>query len=193
MIFLENLFKFNYRLLIIRSNESLVRHKDFRLFGAMNPASDIGKRNLPVNIRNRFTEIFVNEIDTEEDLIIVNQHVKTCIEKVWWSKNAHFMSPELKEIYNNSDSTSASNLSVNIASTTNQLTTSNLLHLPQPHQTGNYSSISTTAAVDIYAFGMVALEVRFYYFFLFFVDLSYCFSLLVHIFFVQFYFYILRK
>ncbi len=37
----------------------------------MNPASDIGKRNLPVNIRNRFTEIFVNELDTEEDLIIL--------------------------------------------------------------------------------------------------------------------------
>ena len=53
------------------SNESLIRHKDFRLFGAMNPASDIGKRNLPTNIRNRFTEIFVNELDNEEDLVVL--------------------------------------------------------------------------------------------------------------------------
>lgn len=37
----------------------------------MNPASDIGKRNLPDSIRNRFTEIFVNELDSEEDLIIL--------------------------------------------------------------------------------------------------------------------------
>ena len=53
------------------SNESLIRHKDFRLFGVMNPASDIGKRNLPINIRNRFTEIFVNELDSEDDLIVL--------------------------------------------------------------------------------------------------------------------------
>ena len=56
---------------IQRSTEPLVRHRDFRLFGAMNPASDIGKRNLPINIRNRFTEIFVEELDNEEDLSIL--------------------------------------------------------------------------------------------------------------------------
>jgi midasin len=33
--------------------EPLKRHPDFRIFGAMNPANDIGKRNLPSNIRNR--------------------------------------------------------------------------------------------------------------------------------------------
>lgn len=48
-----------------------MRHPGFRLFGAMNPASDIGKRNLPINIRNRFTEIYVEELDSEEDLIIL--------------------------------------------------------------------------------------------------------------------------
>ncbi len=47
------------------------RHPDFRLFGAMNPASDIGKRNLPSNIRNRFTEIFVDELDNEHDLSLM--------------------------------------------------------------------------------------------------------------------------
>lgn len=53
------------------STEPLIRHPEFRLFGAMNPASDIGKRNLPINIRNRFTEIFVEELDNEEDLSIL--------------------------------------------------------------------------------------------------------------------------
>lgn len=49
-------------------NDPLIRHPEFRLFGAMNPASDVGKRNLPSNIRNRFTEIFVDELDSEHDL-----------------------------------------------------------------------------------------------------------------------------
>lgn len=55
-------------------DEPLIRHEQFRLFGAMNPANDIGKRNLPPNIRNRFTEIFVDELDNEHDL---NQLIKT--------------------------------------------------------------------------------------------------------------------
>jgi midasin len=50
------------------SDEPLIRHPNFRLFAAMNPASDIGKRNLPSNIRNRFTELFVDEVDDENDL-----------------------------------------------------------------------------------------------------------------------------
>ena len=40
--------------------ERIEAHPDFRLFGAMNPASDIGKRDLPMAIRSRFTEIFDN-------------------------------------------------------------------------------------------------------------------------------------
>ena len=32
-----------------------------RLFAAMNPATDVGKRNLPEGVQNRFTEIFVDE------------------------------------------------------------------------------------------------------------------------------------
>ena len=89
---------------------------------------------------------------------IVNQHVKTCIDKVWWSKNAHFMAPELKEIYNNSDSAASANLST----ASNQSTaSSNLLQPPVQQLAGNNLSVNTTAAVDIYAFGMVALEVGF--------------------------------
>ncbi|GKY98789.1 hypothetical protein MPSEU_000835100 [Mayamaea pseudoterrestris] len=40
----------------------LERHPDFRLFAAMNPATDAGKRDLNATIRSRFTEIYVTEI-----------------------------------------------------------------------------------------------------------------------------------
>lgn len=49
----------------------MTRHRDFRLFGAMNPASDVGKRNLPSNIRSRFTEIFVDELTDPHDLTLM--------------------------------------------------------------------------------------------------------------------------
>jgi midasin len=38
------------------------RHPDFRLFAAMNPATDAGKKDLPSSIRSRFTEIYVDEL-----------------------------------------------------------------------------------------------------------------------------------
>ena len=41
----------------------LYAHKDFRVFAAMNPATDIGKHDLPMGIRSRFTEIYVNTPD----------------------------------------------------------------------------------------------------------------------------------
>ncbi|CAF1193986.1 unnamed protein product [Didymodactylos carnosus] len=49
------------------------RHPDFRLFGCMNPASDIGKRDIPIGIRNRFTEFYVDEPDEQQDLLIIVQ------------------------------------------------------------------------------------------------------------------------
>ncbi|PFX16223.1 Midasin [Stylophora pistillata] len=45
-----------------------VRHEDFRLFACMNPATDVGKKDLPSGIRNRFTEIFVSELESTADL-----------------------------------------------------------------------------------------------------------------------------
>ncbi|KFR09321.1 Midasin, partial [Nipponia nippon] len=51
--------------------EPLVRHPDFRLFACMNPATDVGKRNLPPGIRNRFTELYVEELRNEGDLQIL--------------------------------------------------------------------------------------------------------------------------
>ncbi|KAJ1448001.1 P-loop containing nucleoside triphosphate hydrolase protein [Pelagophyceae sp. CCMP2097] len=43
-------------------------HADLRIFGAMNPGGDAGKRELPPALRSRFTELFVREPDSDEDL-----------------------------------------------------------------------------------------------------------------------------
>ncbi|XP_077408316.1 midasin isoform X2 [Vanacampus margaritifer] len=57
---------------------ALVRHPDFRLFACMNPATDVGKRNLPLGLRNRFTELYVEELDNEGDLrILVSVYLKS--------------------------------------------------------------------------------------------------------------------
>jgi midasin len=47
------------------------RHPDFRIFSCMNPNTDVGKKDLPVGIRNRFTEFFVDELVSENDLLIL--------------------------------------------------------------------------------------------------------------------------
>ncbi|XP_013912735.1 PREDICTED: midasin-like, partial [Thamnophis sirtalis] len=51
--------------------EPLVRDPNFHLFACMNPATDVGKRNLPPGIRNRFTEIYIEELQNEDDLYIL--------------------------------------------------------------------------------------------------------------------------
>ncbi|XP_018427598.1 PREDICTED: midasin [Nanorana parkeri] len=57
--------------------DPLVRHPDFRLFACMNPATDVGKRNLPPGIRNRFTELYVEELENENDLqILITDYLK---------------------------------------------------------------------------------------------------------------------
>ncbi len=43
-------------------SEPLYRHPDFRLFAAMNPATDAGKKDLPSSLRARFTELYVDEL-----------------------------------------------------------------------------------------------------------------------------------
>ena len=55
----------------------IVRHPDFRLFACMNPATDVGKRDLPAGVRNRFTEFYVGEPRNDEDLLlIVREYIK---------------------------------------------------------------------------------------------------------------------
>jgi len=45
--------------------ERIEAHPDFRIFAAMNPATDVGKKDLPMGIRSRFTEIYVNSPDRD--------------------------------------------------------------------------------------------------------------------------------
>ncbi|TDH69545.1 hypothetical protein CCR75_002271 [Bremia lactucae] len=55
-------------------------HPNFRLFGAMNPSTDVGKKDLPPSLRNRFTEIYVDECDNMLDLqMVVHQQLKEIV------------------------------------------------------------------------------------------------------------------
>jgi midasin len=45
--------------------ERVVAHPNFRVFAAMNPATDVGKKDLPPGIRSRFTEIYVESPDND--------------------------------------------------------------------------------------------------------------------------------
>ncbi|KAJ9587623.1 hypothetical protein L9F63_018944, partial [Diploptera punctata] len=47
------------------------RHPGFRLFACMNPATDVGKKELPPGLRNRFTEFFVDELTEKNDLLLL--------------------------------------------------------------------------------------------------------------------------
>ncbi len=91
---------------------------------------------------------------------IVNAHVKTCIDNSWWSKNRHFLAPELNDIYittNNTNASTTNNHSLNnlfIDSNTTTNTNAILINTSATNQ-----SLNSSTAVDIYAFGMVALEV----------------------------------
>ncbi|KAJ5907726.1 Midasin [Penicillium taxi] len=54
--------------------ERIFGHPDFRIFGAMNPATDAGKRDLPPGLRSRFTEFYVHSPDTDlDDLLALIQ------------------------------------------------------------------------------------------------------------------------
>ncbi|KAL0960750.1 hypothetical protein HGRIS_005773 [Hohenbuehelia grisea] len=59
------------------SLEPVPRHPDFRLFACMNPATDVGKKDLPPNIRMRFTEIDVPPPDADRETLlnIVTQYI----------------------------------------------------------------------------------------------------------------------
>lgn len=46
----------------------VVRHPDFRVFAAMNPPTDIGKKELPASLLGRFTELYTEELVDPIDL-----------------------------------------------------------------------------------------------------------------------------
>lgn len=52
--------------------ERIQAHPNFRIFGAMNPATDVGKRDLPLGLRSRFTELYVSSPDKDfKDLVVI--------------------------------------------------------------------------------------------------------------------------
>ena len=61
-------------------SEAITRHPDFRLFAAMNPATDAGKKDLSPSVRSRFTEIYVDEIlDPIELRIVVAKYLSSLL------------------------------------------------------------------------------------------------------------------
>jgi midasin len=48
--------------------ENIPRHSNFRLFACMNPPTDVGKRDLPPILKARFSEIYVDELDSIDEL-----------------------------------------------------------------------------------------------------------------------------
>ena len=48
--------------------EPIARSPDFRIFAAMNPPTDVGKRELSAALRSRFTELYVEELTDPADL-----------------------------------------------------------------------------------------------------------------------------
>jgi midasin len=59
------------------SLEPVPRHPAFRLFASMNPATDIGKRDLPPVMRSSFTELWVPAPDADREalLAIISQRI----------------------------------------------------------------------------------------------------------------------
>ncbi|KAI5058508.1 hypothetical protein GOP47_0026678 [Adiantum capillus-veneris] len=48
--------------------KAIQRHPNFRVFACMNPATDVGKHDLPMCLKSRFTEFYVDEIRGADDL-----------------------------------------------------------------------------------------------------------------------------
>ncbi|WPK27495.1 hypothetical protein PUMCH_004884 [Australozyma saopauloensis] len=57
--------------------DATIAHPDFRIFGCMNPSTDVGKRDLPSSIRSRFSEIYVHSPDKDRDdlTMIVDRYI----------------------------------------------------------------------------------------------------------------------
>jgi midasin len=57
--------------------EAIKPHPDFRIFGCMNPATDVGKRDLPPGLRGQFTELYVGSPDESmaDLLLIIKQYI----------------------------------------------------------------------------------------------------------------------
>ncbi|KAL6927592.1 hypothetical protein ACO0SA_004214 [Hanseniaspora valbyensis] len=81
--------------------EAIKVHPDFRLFGCMNPATDVGKKDLPNSIRSRFTEIYVESPDSNlEDLLaIIDKYIgKFAMSDEWVGNDVASLYIEAKQL-----------------------------------------------------------------------------------------------
>lgn len=69
---------------------NLERHPNFRLFACMNPATDTGKKKLPIGIRTRFTEFFVHEPTDRDQLTIIVRNYLPTIEALHLTRLLNF-------------------------------------------------------------------------------------------------------
>lgn len=79
-------------------------HPDFRLFGCMNPATDVGKKELPSGIRSRFTEIYVHSPDRDiSDLLaIIDKYIgKYSVSDEWVGNDIAELYLETKKLSEN--------------------------------------------------------------------------------------------
>ena len=56
---------------------SVPRHTEFRLFACMNPVTDCGKTDLAPGLRNRFTELYCDEVTDPQDVkMLVTEYLQ---------------------------------------------------------------------------------------------------------------------
>lgn len=75
--------------------DRLVAHAEFRVFAAMNPATDVGKKDLPPGVRSRFTEIYVDGPD--KDLKSLQSIVRSYLKQECMSDTA--LALEVSQLY----------------------------------------------------------------------------------------------
>lgn len=92
--------------------EPVKAHPDFRIFACMNPATDVGKRDLPTGIRSRFTEIYVHSPDRDiSDLLaIIDKYIhKYSVSDEWVGNDIAELYLEAKRLAENHQIVDGSN------------------------------------------------------------------------------------
>lgn len=92
--------------------EPVQAHPDFRIFACMNPATDVGKRDLPSGIRSKFTEIYVQSPDRDiTDLLsIIDKYIgKFSVSDEWVGNDIAELYLEAKKLSENNRIVDGSN------------------------------------------------------------------------------------
>lgn len=93
-------------------SEPVKAHPDFRIFACMNPATDVGKKDLPPGIRSRFTEIYVHSPDRDiADLLsIIDKYIyKYSTSDEWVGNDIAELYLEAKKLAENNQIVDGSN------------------------------------------------------------------------------------